>query len=149
MAAFATGANAHVAIFPFEGKPATNARVDIRIHGCEGGITTAVKVDLPRRLVKAHPVAVDGWTMASHTSAGKLASVTWTAYGAPEPTPEFSVHVELPLKEGALYFPVTLTCGGQTVRWTQRPHGGKPLDHPAPVFTVAYHLKTPPMLHLH
>ena len=149
--AVSSSALAHVTVAPNEGKPSTKTIVTFHVgHGCGEAKTTAVRVDIPRKLTEAHPMDVPGWTLTSKGRGGKTTQVTWTAASAGATGTDFEIHIGLPPYEQTLYVPVTQICGKTQVRWNQKPSAaGKVGDRPAPKIKVTLYPNTPPVLHLH
>jgi uncharacterized protein YcnI len=120
-------------------------------HGCDGAATTSVRVEIPAGILVARPQPKAGWTVAIEREAlaepvtaegggvltERVSAITWTGRLPDDQFEEFGLAAKLPGQAGTLAFPVTQTCEGGEIRWSEIPVAGAPRPaHPAPALTL-------------
>lgn len=116
-------------------------------HGCEGSPTTGIGIEIPEPMAVVKPMPKPGWTIsireapapAGMSLHGRAVSsvvtrVSW--HGGPLADAhygEFVLLLQLPKREGLLYFRVLQECVQGRSDWAEVPAAGYPrrLDRPA------------------
>ena len=138
-------ASAHVVLTEPQAVAGAYHAASFRIgHGCGEAATTAITVRLPDEVPTARPQPKPGWSISFRrepvdpplSDHGKplterIRTVTWTGVLPPDQFDDFALLMALPSSPGDLVFPVTQTCGDQSVAWD-----GADAAHPAPVLTL-------------
>jgi len=150
---FPVPATAHVMFAPDTATTNTTYVGALRVtHGCDGAATTQIRVTIPDGVNTAKPQAKPGWTITVERTPltkpvpgkdGKMVTdrvnaIIWQGNLPDDQFDDFVLMLKMPAA-GAVYFPVTQTCGTVTESWTTIPaaaQGWHDTDHPAPVLTV-------------
>jgi periplasmic copper chaperone A len=156
--AAAAPAWAHITLQDGAAAAAAVYRATLRVgHGCDGAITTGIRVTIPAGFNGAQPMPKPGWTLATKTgtlaqpfvSHGKtytegVQEISWTATGPNSALPsayydEFVFRGTTPAKPGPLWFKVVQTCEKGSNAWVEVPAQGsstKGLKFPAALLEV-------------
>lgn len=127
-------AAAHVMLMPSSATAGASTLLQFHVeHGCGELATTALRVEIPAAIGVVLPSAKSGWSLASEGHA-----IVWRgASPGAHVADSFEMKVTLPAAPGAIFFPVTQTCGATVENWSEIPDPGHtPLKRPAPSLTV-------------
>lgn len=156
--ALAAPAGAHVGVSPTEAPADDYAKLDFSVpHGCDGSLTTQLRIRIPRSVPSVTPQIHPGWDVSTQQGpkdpvklhgeriARGVSEIVWTAADA-GPLPDgllevFGASVRLPAGQpgDVLHFPAIQRCADGVTRWIQVPAAGESahdLDEPAPAVTL-------------
>jgi periplasmic copper chaperone A len=149
---------AHITLQDGTAAAGANYRATLRVgHGCDGSITTGIKVTIPAGFNGAQPMPKPGWTLT--TKSGPLAKpfvnhgktytegvqeISWTASGRDSALhaayyDEFVFRGTTPAKPGPVWFKVVQICEKGANEWIEIPAqetSSKGLKFPAPLLKV-------------
>ncbi|RWC89896.1 MAG: DUF1775 domain-containing protein [Mesorhizobium sp.] len=148
-----TAAFAHITLETQEAAVGSTYKAVLRVpHGCDGNATTAVRVQIPERVIAVKPMPKPGWTLQTkkgkyekpyqlygQTVADGVKEIDWSGGNLPDEFyDEFvfraTLTADLPAGQ-KLYFPVVQECGDAAARWIEVPAAGQDedaLENPAP-----------------
>ncbi|MBX3665944.1 MAG: YcnI family protein [Burkholderiales bacterium] len=108
-------------------------------HGCGGSPTTGIEIEMPEAMAVVKPMPKPGWKLVTQsapapagmslhgrTVAEVVTRVSWR--GGPLEDAhydEFVVLLQLPKREGPLYFKVVQRCGSGRNDWVEVPEVGR------------------------
>jgi periplasmic copper chaperone A len=149
---------AHITLQDGVAAAGASYRATLRVgHGCDGAVTTGIRVTIPAGFNGAQPMPKPGWTLTTKTgplaqpyvSHGKtytegVQEISWTATGPSSALPsayydEFVFRGTTPAKPGPLWFKVVQTCEKGANEWVEIPAKGtstKGLKGPAALLEV-------------
>jgi copper(I)-binding protein/uncharacterized protein YcnI len=138
--AMATPASAHIVLsqpaFESGARYAAFFKVE---HGCDGSPTTALRVEMPDGVAVLRMPDKPGWKLTSERAGNRITAVTWQGRLDAKAKDQFGLFLQLPKKEGALYFPATQRCEMGETRWVEIPKDGQTwhdVPHPAPMLQL-------------
>jgi uncharacterized protein YcnI len=111
--------------------------ITLRIpHGCGSGLSTdRIVTRFDASWLSVAPGDVDGWTATVVRRPRGVWVVTWTATGsglANDESGDFPLTVTWPATAGDYATPTVQSCGGVTMKWTDRYRGAADGDRPSP-----------------
>ncbi len=108
-------------------------------HGCEGSPTTGIDIEMPEPMAVVKPMPKSGWTLATQSAPapsgmslhGRPVSevvnrVSWKGGSLDDARyDEFVVLLQLPKRDGYLYFKVIQQCANGSNAWIEVPIVGQ------------------------
>ena len=134
---------AHVTLEKPEASPKSGYKAVFRVpHGCDGSVTTSIKIMIPEGVIAAKPMPKAGWTVATtkgayassykyygETVSSGVKEIIWSGGSLPDDQyDEFVINTYLTdtMPVGStLYFPVVQTCEKGVANWVSVPVEGQ------------------------
>ena len=153
---FAAPALAHITLETSEAAAGDAYKAVLRVgHGCEGAVTTGLRVQIPDGVIDVKPMPKPGWDLETTTGAyaepadlfGEtltegVREIHWSGGNLPDAWYDefvFRGWLSKGLAGQTIYFPVVQECGEAVTRWIEIPAEGQTdedLEEPAPGLTV-------------